>query len=172
MTKDDAATPGPPSTTRTLMGSTFCDFRATWKTLALTDIAFKIIAFIVLTPLVGVLFRILIAASGSAVLSDLDILLFFLGPVGWICFIFSRGALARNRRPGASIADGNCLRTDREQASQAIGCSPICLRQRLAGDSSHGSHRCTDAVDDRSVSGRRGGGLFHAARPNTTSITT
>jgi glycerophosphoryl diester phosphodiesterase len=63
------------------------DFRSSWKSLVLTDIAFKVLAFIVLTPLLGVLFRTLIATSGSAVVSDLDILFFFLGPVGWICGI-------------------------------------------------------------------------------------
>ena len=72
---------------RSLVHTTLDDFRSSWKSLALTDIAFKIIAFVVLTPLVGFLFRVLIATSGSAVLSDQDILFFFLGPVGWFCII-------------------------------------------------------------------------------------
>ena len=42
---------------------------------------------VVLTPLVGILFRVLVAVSGRSVLADQDILFFFLGPVGWICFI-------------------------------------------------------------------------------------
>ena len=33
------------------------DFRSSWKELALTGIAYKIISFIVLTPIVGGLFR-------------------------------------------------------------------------------------------------------------------
>lgn len=57
----------------------------------LTEIACKIIAFIVLTPLVGVLFRVLVGFSGRSVLTDQDILYFFLGPVGWICFIVVGG---------------------------------------------------------------------------------
>jgi glycerophosphoryl diester phosphodiesterase len=52
--------------------------------LALTDIAYKILAWMVLTPLVGLLFRTLLGASGKTVLADQDILFFFLGPVGWI----------------------------------------------------------------------------------------
>ena len=72
---------------RSLIGGVVHDFRSSWKTLALTDIVYKIIAFVVLTPLLGLLFRVLLAASGSAVLADQDILFFFLGPVGWICFI-------------------------------------------------------------------------------------
>ncbi|HEX5106692.1 MAG TPA: glycerophosphodiester phosphodiesterase [Pirellulaceae bacterium] len=63
------------------------DVRSSWRSLVLTDIAFKALAFIVLTPLVGVLFRALLAAAGSAVVSDADILYFFLGPLGWVCIV-------------------------------------------------------------------------------------
>ncbi|MBB3209470.1 glycerophosphoryl diester phosphodiesterase [Rhodopirellula rubra] len=63
------------------------DFRANWKSLAVTGAAFKIIAFIVLTPLVGVLFRTLIALSGSSILTDVDIAYLFLRPVGLACVI-------------------------------------------------------------------------------------
>lgn len=51
----------------------------------MTDIVFKVIAIVVLIPLVGSLFRVLIALSGQAVLSNVDILMFFLGPAGWVC---------------------------------------------------------------------------------------
>jgi len=64
-----------------------CDFRASWKSLVVTDIIFKVITVVVLTPLMGVLFRGLIAFSGSDVLSDQDILFFILGPVGLFCFV-------------------------------------------------------------------------------------
>src|SRR5262245_53502449 len=73
------------SNARRLIRSTLVDWLSCWKSLALTDIVFKIIAFIVLTPIVGFLFRALIALSSGSVLSDLDILHFFLGPVGWCC---------------------------------------------------------------------------------------
>jgi glycerophosphoryl diester phosphodiesterase len=63
------------------------DLRRSCKELVLTDIAYKVIAFVVLTPIVGILFRVMVAASGRSVLTDQDILYFFLGPVGWICFI-------------------------------------------------------------------------------------
>jgi glycerophosphoryl diester phosphodiesterase len=62
-------------------------FRSSCKALVLTDIAFKLIAFIVLTPLVGVTFRGLVALSGRSILADQDIVYFFMGPVGWVCFI-------------------------------------------------------------------------------------
>jgi glycerophosphoryl diester phosphodiesterase len=68
------------------------NIRRSWKDLILTDIAYKFLAFVVLTPLVGILFRVMVAASGSSVLADQDILYFFFRPVGWICFA-SVGAL-------------------------------------------------------------------------------
>jgi glycerophosphoryl diester phosphodiesterase len=63
------------------------DLRRLWKDLVLTDLAYKLIAFVVLTPAIGILFRVLIAASGNAILTDQDILFFFLGPIGWVCFV-------------------------------------------------------------------------------------
>ena len=63
------------------------DFRASWKTLAITDIAYKIIAFVILTTIVGIAFRIMLSISGRTILADEDILYFLLEPVGWICVI-------------------------------------------------------------------------------------
>jgi glycerophosphoryl diester phosphodiesterase len=62
-------------------------YRASWKQLVMTDVIYKIIAFVLLTPLVGMLFHIFLAVSGNTVLADQDILFFFLGPVGWLCAI-------------------------------------------------------------------------------------
>ena len=72
---------------RSVLAAAVRDFRSSWKDLVLTDLAYKAIAFILLTPLVGVLFRVSVATSGKSVLADQDILLFFLGPAGWICFV-------------------------------------------------------------------------------------
>lgn len=74
---------------RTLLHGIAHDFRSCWKPLVLTDIAFKLMAFIVLTPVAALLFRLLIALSGSEILSDLDILMFLVRPAGWIAFIFA-----------------------------------------------------------------------------------
>ena len=76
---------------RSLLISTVNDFRRSWKELALTDIAYKIIAFIAFAPLVGVIFRVALSTSGKSVLADQDILFFFLGPVGWISFVIVGG---------------------------------------------------------------------------------
>ena len=59
-------------------------FRGCWKILALTDAVYKVLALVVLTPLLGMLIRVLISLSGDDVLSDTDILFFLLGPSGWI----------------------------------------------------------------------------------------
>lgn len=57
-------------------------FRACWRPLALTDLAWKALAVALLSPLTGVLFRALLALGGERVLADQDILLFFAHPVG------------------------------------------------------------------------------------------
>lgn len=73
--------------TRSLIHDIVRDFHRSWKMLVLTDLVYKVITFIVLTPLVGILFRSMLALSGKSVLADQDILLFFLGPMGWLCGI-------------------------------------------------------------------------------------
>ena len=79
--------------TRSLLTTSLGVFRSSWKPLILTSIAFRLIAFIALTPLVTLLFRGLLAVSGNSVVSDQDILHFFLGPPGWCCLILV-GAIA------------------------------------------------------------------------------
>lgn len=68
------------------------DFQLVWKELFLTDLLYKVIGFVVLTPLVGLLLRIALAASGTSVLADEDILYFLLGPIGWATLIVVGGA--------------------------------------------------------------------------------
>ncbi len=63
------------------------DFRASWKTLAITDIFYKFIAFLVLSSTVGIAFRTMLSLSGRVVLVDEDILYFLLEPIGWISVI-------------------------------------------------------------------------------------
>lgn len=70
-----------------LLTSCIHTFRLSWKALALTDIVYKVVGFVVLAPLVAVLFRVFLAFSGRSVLVDQDILFFLLGPVGWVSLI-------------------------------------------------------------------------------------
>lgn len=50
--------------------------------LILADLAFKAIAFVLITPLVSLLFRAFLSLSGRSVIADTDILLFFIHPSG------------------------------------------------------------------------------------------
>ena len=56
--------------------------RRVWPQLLAADIAFKLVAFAILTPLVGLAMNLGLKLSGSSVLADQDILYFLLEPVG------------------------------------------------------------------------------------------
>jgi len=58
------------------------NFRRTWPQLAVTAILYKVVAFAVLTPLLGLLLRLLVSTSGSSVVADEEILFFLLRPLG------------------------------------------------------------------------------------------
>ncbi len=76
---------------RTSTQSIAQQYRECWRTLALTDIVYKLVAFVLLTPLVAIVFRALLAWSGKSVLADQDILLFFLKPAGWAATVVLGG---------------------------------------------------------------------------------
>lgn len=57
-----------------------------WQLLA-TDLLFKVLAFAVLTPLVGLAVEAGVAAAGRSVLADMDILLFLLRPMGLLLLV-------------------------------------------------------------------------------------
>ena len=58
------------------------DFLQAWPRLLAADVVYKIIAFVVLTPLVGLLLKFFMSTRDSTVLADQDILFFILSPVG------------------------------------------------------------------------------------------
>ena len=78
---------------RRMTGEILNDFRRCWKQLIVTDLIYKIIAFVFLTPLVTVPLQIAVGLSRNTVLADQDILQFFLTPVGAISLI-AMGALS------------------------------------------------------------------------------
>ncbi|MGB0597964.1 MAG: glycerophosphodiester phosphodiesterase family protein [Rubripirellula sp.] len=98
--------------------ATIVEFRSCWKQLLLTDVIYKLIAFTLLTPLLGTLFRVLVSLSGDDVLSDTDIAYFFLQPVGWICLILAGavwlGVVALEQ---ASLLGILCARDDEKRLS-------------------------------------------------------
>ena len=61
--------------------------RLSWKQLALTGILYKLIAFVLLTPVVSILFQGFLSISGRTILADEDILHFLFTPLGWICLM-------------------------------------------------------------------------------------
>jgi glycerophosphoryl diester phosphodiesterase len=68
-----------------------CDLKATWPQLAITDILYKVVGFVILTPLTAALVRVVVSMSGRTVLADQEILFFFMRPLGWVSLILIGG---------------------------------------------------------------------------------
>ncbi len=58
------------------------DFLKAWPRLFATDVVYKIIALVVLTPVVSLALKYFVSTEGSSVLADQDILYFVLSPMG------------------------------------------------------------------------------------------
>jgi glycerophosphoryl diester phosphodiesterase len=58
------------------------DFRRTWPQLLLTDMFSRIIVVVALTPIVGLLIKVFLLQTDDGVLSDTDIVVFLLHPIG------------------------------------------------------------------------------------------
>ncbi len=63
------------------------DLLQTWPRLLATAIIYKIIALVVLTPVVSLALRLFVSTRGSSVLADQDILYFVLSPVGLVALV-------------------------------------------------------------------------------------
>jgi glycerophosphoryl diester phosphodiesterase len=63
------------------------DFRASWKQLLLTDLAFKAVYFTVLAPISGLVLRAFLFSQGTTVIADTDILWVALSPIGLLGLI-------------------------------------------------------------------------------------
>ncbi|WP_221894791.1 hypothetical protein [Bathymodiolus japonicus methanotrophic gill symbiont] len=89
------------------------DFRATWKTLLITDLFYKFISFLVFSSVVGIAFRTMLSLSGRAVLADEDILYFLLEPIGWVSVIvvgaISLGILAFEQTALMGVLQANIM---------------------------------------------------------------
>ena len=80
------------SLSKEMLSSMTTVYRASWKQLAITDVLYKLLAFIILTPIVAACFRLLVQFSGRTVLADEDILFFLIEPIGLITLVVT-GAL-------------------------------------------------------------------------------
>lgn len=76
-----------PRTENNLLSSIATYGNGCWKSMIVTDLAYKLLAMAVLTPLLAILLQGLLMVRGNPVLSDVDIAWFFIGPLGWLCAI-------------------------------------------------------------------------------------
>lgn len=72
---------------KALMKSLLRDLRAGGKELLFAALAYRLAAFVVLWPLVGVTLRAFVSLSGTKAVADQDILFFVLRPVGLVALI-------------------------------------------------------------------------------------
>ncbi|MGE0757412.1 MAG: glycerophosphodiester phosphodiesterase family protein [Pirellulaceae bacterium] len=66
--------------------------RSCWRSLLFTDLLFKSVAYVVLTPALGVVLRLFITGSGRALLADVEMVRFLTHPVGWTAVVVVLGA--------------------------------------------------------------------------------
>ncbi len=113
-----------------------------WKTLLVTDLLFKLIAYVLFFPAVGILFRLFVLASGRSLLVDADIARFFLGPFGWVCMIVVGGAVVAVYALEHAVLLCICLARDRRVPAPATAalrfvlpkCGPVMqLTGRVVG---------------------------------------
>lgn len=78
-----------------------------WRALAAADIVYKALAFAVLTPLIGVLLRLLIGRTGKTAVADADIAFFFFTTRAGALALILIGALII----GVSALEQTCLMT-------------------------------------------------------------
>lgn len=67
--------------------------RRRWRLLFLTDIVFKVVALVLLSPLAAGILHLSLWAAGAGTLADADIVLFFIRPLGWAVLV-AAGALS------------------------------------------------------------------------------
>lgn len=78
-----------------------------WRALVAADIVYKAIAFVVLTPLIGLLLRLLIRRTGKTAVADADIAFFFFTTRPGVLALILLGALAI----GVTALEQTCLMT-------------------------------------------------------------
>ncbi len=84
-----------PGGARQIVRGVFSDFRAAWRSLVVTDLAYKALAFAILTPGTMCALRWLAARSGNEVVADVDIARFFFATwTGWFVLIIGGSVLA------------------------------------------------------------------------------
>ena len=80
-------------TTRAVLTEALRDLRDAWKSLALADIAYKALAFALLTPATALLVRWLMSRAHGQVVADADILMFFVTTRSGVVALLLGGAI-------------------------------------------------------------------------------
>jgi glycerophosphoryl diester phosphodiesterase len=70
-----------------MLFSLWRDLRASWLQLAIVDSLYKLLAFLILWPVMGLALRLFVELSGRDDLADDDIVAFLMGPFGWAACI-------------------------------------------------------------------------------------
>jgi glycerophosphoryl diester phosphodiesterase len=78
-----------------------------WRALVAADLVYKAIAFAILTPLIGLMLRLLIQRTGRTAVADADIALFFFTTRPGVLALLLIGALAI----GVTALEQTCLMT-------------------------------------------------------------
>ena len=73
---------------RGIVSGAIADFRASWRTLTIADLAYKVVAFAVLTPATAIALRWLLSRTGKSVVADVDIARFFVTTPAGILALF------------------------------------------------------------------------------------
>jgi glycerophosphoryl diester phosphodiesterase len=123
-------------TVRHVVSEVIEDLSRSWRQLALTDLAWKVISFAVLTPATVLLLRWVMSSAEGRVIADVDIATFFLTrPIGLLTLIVG-GALIAGitalemtclMRVGIATARGDSL-TARDALYFGVACAPRVLR--------------------------------------------
>ncbi len=71
-----------PQSTSSIFFRATGDFGRAWRQLLITDIVFRAVAFVLLTPVMGLLLRLFVATTGRSVVADTDLVSFFVHPIG------------------------------------------------------------------------------------------
>lgn len=82
-----------PKSTRDILRHAFLDFRRSWRSLVLTDLAYKMVAFAILTPATALLLRWIMSGGEGRVLADADILRFFVTTKPGVLTLLVGGAI-------------------------------------------------------------------------------
>ena len=101
---------------RDLFSSALGDFRRSWKVLAITDLAYKAIAFALLMPATTLLLYWLRAGTSQRVVADTDIAMFFLTtPAGIVTLILGGSLLV-----AITAVEASCLMAVAVGRSQGV----------------------------------------------------